>query len=563
MRAGGGIRRQDAAHRQRPGLTEAVIVRNLIAAASLALAVAAHAAPRVAVLAHDPGYYTSLANHAARWLKGEGIDAAVAAPSDMAKSLASAKVAFAIGFAEPSKSEVAELTSFVRRGGKLVVFYSASPALASLMGVKPLGYKTAPYPGAWSRMDFDASTIPGCPRSILQTSTVLQRAAPVKGRSWTVANWMDRSGKATGDAAWIRSDAGFWMTHVFLADGDEAAKAQFLAAICGAADPTLWNVAAFSARARARNEAMKALALAQSPRKGEIHAVWDHSGCGIYPGNWKRTIALLKESHVTDIFVNVAGAGFAHYPSSVLPRSKTFSQEGDQLAQCLAAAKGSGIRVHAWILCFTATRATPDVLEAFQKKGWRLKDRGGRLTEYLDPSNAAVRGRILAAADEILARYRVDGIHLDFVRWYERSEKPKGAADVITRFVAEMRGHVRRPCWLTTAVLGKYPACVASVGQDWESWLSGNLVDYVVPMDYTESMPQFESFLRQHSASKAHARRTIAGIGVTANESRLDARGVIDQINASRRHGLAGNALFDLDVTLEKQILPYLRLGMW
>jgi hypothetical protein len=38
---------------------------------------------------------------------------------------------------------------------------------------------------------------------------------------------------------------------------------------------------------------------------------------------------------------------------------------------------------------------------------------------------------------------------------------------------------------------------------------------------------------------------------------------VIDQINASRRHGLAGNALFDLDVTLEKQILPYLRLGIW
>ena len=122
---------------------------------------------------------------------------------------------------------------------------------------------------------------------------------------------------------------------------------------------------------------------------------------------------------------------------------------------------------------------------------------------------------------------------------------------------------MRHPHWLTTAVLGKYPACIASVGQDWDSWLSGNLVDYVVPMDYTESLPQFETFVRQHASSASHARRTIAGIGVTANESRLDAKAVMDQINISRRYGLAGNALFDLDVTLQKQILPYLRLGIW
>jgi len=540
-----------------------VPIKRFIAAALLFFALAADAAPKVVVLAHDAGYYTSLANHVARWLKGECIEAPVETPGTMAKALASAKMAFAVGFVEPSETEVSLLKSFVKRGGKLVVFYTASPALANLMGVKVLGYATAPYPGAWSSMDFDTSSVQGCPKSILQTSTVLQRAVPVKGRSWTIANWKDRSGKVTGDAAWIKSDAGFWMTHVFLADGDESAKAQLLAAMCGAADPSLWNAASFAARERARTEALKELAVRQSPRKGEIHAVWDHSGCGLYPGNWKRTIQLLKESRVTDLFVNVAGPGFAHYPSSVLPRSKTFSQEGDQLAQCLAAAKGSGIRVHAWVLCFTATRASPDVMEDFGKRGWRLKDRSGRLTEYLDPSNAAVRARLLSAIDEIQERYRVDGIHLDFVRWYERSEKPKGAADVITRFVSDVRGRVRRPRWLTVAVLGKYPSCVASVGQDWDGWLAGNLVDYVVPMDYTESQTQFESFLKQHSAVKSHARRTIAGIGVTANESRLDARAVIDQINASRRHGLAGNALFDLDVTLERQILPYLRLGIW
>ena len=50
----------------------------------------------------------------------------------------------------------------------------------------------------------------------------------------------------------------------------------------------------------------------------------------------------------------------------------------------------------------------------------------------------------------------------------------------------------------------------------------------------------------------------IAGIGVTASESRLDAEGVKRQIAIARRAGIAGFALFDLDETLEKEILPAL-----
>lgn len=529
---------------------------------ALCAAVVSFAAP-VTVVAQKPGYYTSLAKHACRWLQMQGVTAELSTPQTMSRDLADARVAFLIGFEEPTASDMRVLRALRKRGGRLVVFYTASPALAELMGVKVLGYKAAPYPGAWSRMNFDVSSLSGCPRTILQTSTVLQRAMPVKGRSFTMANWIDRTGRVSADAAWIRSDAGFWMTHVLLADGDEAAKAQLLAAICGSVMPKLWNASVFAAREKARLAELHDYAKSQSPRTGEIRAVWDHSGCGLYPGNWPRTIALLKASHVTDLFVNVAGAGFAHYPSAVLPRSKTFAQEGDQLAQCTAAARGSGVRVHAWILCFTATRSSPDRLEHFRKRGWRLKTKDGRLSEYLDPSNSALRGMLLSAIDEMQANYRIDGIHLDFVRWYERSVKPANAAETVTRFMMDARRRTRRPRWLTAAVLGKYPSCVAAVGQDWSSWLDMNLVDYVVPMDYTESMSTLDAYLRQHAASRSHARRTVVGIGVTANESRLTARQVIDQINLSRRYGLAGAALFDLDVTLEKNVLPYLRLGVW
>ena len=517
----------------------------------------------VAIVTHEPGYFTSLANHIRRWLGGNGIAAEVTTPKDMGKTLANERLAFLVGFDEPTAAEMKTLRSFHDRGGKLVVFHSASPALAALMDVKPLGYRTAAYPGQWSRMDFKVTHPEGTPSSILQTSTVLQRAEPVKGRGRVIATWSDRTGKPTGDAAWIATGGGYWMTHVLLADGDEEMKAQFLAAIVGSVEPTAWNFAAYASRRDAARRKLVKYASAQHPRKGELHAVWDHSGCGLYPGDWRRTMRTLKEAHVTDVFVNVAGAAFAHYPSAVLPRSRTFDQEGDQLAACIAAGREAGVRVHAWILCFTATRGTPDRLETFRKRGWRLKAKDGKLTEYLDPSKAEVRAYLLRAVDEILSKYRVDGIHLDFVRWYERSVRPKDPTEAITAFVTEVRRRVKRPVLLTAAVLGSYPSAVSSVGQDWCAWIKAGLVDYAVPMDYTESAARFASYVSQPDAVRACASKLIAGIGVTANESRLNARQVIDQILIARKRGLAGIALFDLDVTLIRQILPYLRMGVW
>ena len=55
----------------------------------------------------------------------------------------------------------------------------------------------------------------------------------------------------------------------------------------------------------------------------------------------------------------------------------------------------------------------------------------------------------------------------------------------------------------------------------------------------------------------------MSGIGVTAIESRLGVRQVIDQVNIARRNGAAGVAFFDLDYTLVNDILPYLRIGLF
>lgn len=517
----------------------------------------------VAIVAHEPGYTTSLANHLKRWLAGESVVAQVVTPAQMPAALAKERIAFLVGFATPTKGEMATLRAFRSRGGRLVVFHSSSPDLAALMGVKPVGYRAAAYPGEFSRMVFSAKFPEGLPASVRQTSSVLHRARAIEGRSRVIATWADRTGRQTGEPAWLASGAGFWMTHVLQADGDEDLKAQLLGAIVGSVVPSLWNYGAHRRREEAKRQALRALAAKQVPMRGELHATWDQSGCGLYPGDWPRTFRVLKAARITDLFVNVGGAGFANYPSAVLPRSKTLEQEGDQLAACLVASAGTGVRVHAWLMCFSTSRATPDRLEVFRRRGWRLKTPSGKLTDYLDPSVPAVREYVLSAVGELAARYRVAGVHLDFVRWGDGTAKPKDAAAHVSAFVAAARRRVPRPKWLTAAVYGKYPACIASVGQDWSGWLDTGIVDYVVPMDYTEDPVRFEELLRQHASVRSHARRTIAGIGVTANESRLDARQVISQICLARKYGLAGEALFDLDVTLEKSILPYLALGIW
>ena len=82
-------------------------------------------------------------------------------------------------------------------------------------------------------------------------------------------------------------------------------------------------------------------------------------------------------------------------------------------------------------------------------------------------------------------------------------------------------------------------------------------------MNYTSSLAKFRELLRDQTKERGHAKKLIVGVGVTANESRLHVDDVIEQIRLSRQAGVAGNALFDLDVTLEKNILPFLRLGLW
>lgn len=491
-----------------------VLLCALLAACAAA---GAQARSRIAVVksvaacaAADHAYAATLADRARRWLSDGGVTVDLVDDRSLDAALAGRRLVYLVVCQKPTAGQLQALVRFRTRGGKVAALQSYSPALASFMGTTPA------------------------------------RAGSGRAVSQPVAS-------------------GWWLPNIFASEDADEDKARLLLACAGAAVPGAWNAAAWEARRKASRAADVALGRAQRPRTGEIHAVWDHSGRGLYPGDWPRTMRFLKANGVTDLFVNVAGAGFAHYPSHVLPQSRTFFAAGDQLAASLAAGHAAGVRVHAWVLCFTAERSEATYRTSFAKRGWRLRNAQGVQTDYLDPSNENLRWYLLQALDELVRSYPVDGVHLDFVRWYEGAAKPKNPA-VVTAFVRSVRARVRaaRPrAWLSAAVLPSYPSCVAAVGQDWETWLAAGLVDYVAPMTYVEDAAKYAALVRRQGRAPAQAKRIIGGIGVTAKESALTPAQVVEQIKTARGAGFAGVALFDLDQTLATRVLPILRLGLF
>ena len=611
------------------------------------------------VPAGERGFAKTLALHIERWYEGFGVDCRLNDDRNLDSALHGSDLAVLVYVSHPDAAQLSSLRSFIGRGGKLMVFYSDSAKLARIMGMKSLGYQGPRSDGRWSSMRFLTGGVPGVPLKIQQSSNSLILMAPIAGKSEVVAWWYDRKGNRT-EPAWLKSSSGYWMTHVLLADGDAEAKGQMLLALAASYDSSLWIPAstrivkdaasvggsggaagmarmagkikdpvrrrraqatagallekerktemliaecagfkAWKAADDLRSSTWEMYGIMQQPRKGEIRAVWDHSGMGLYPGNWKLTCELLKNAGITDIYVNVAGCGFSYYDSNVLPRSALFSEYGDQLAQCVKVARPLGLRVHAWLLCFSTERATAERLAVFRKRGWLLDPPGGKSSRWLDPAVPEVRNYLVKSVQEMSVRYDVSGVHLDFVRYpdfnsslgqtsrkrFERDTgkrvvnwpadvKPGGVqhssfagwrAQQVSMFVGAVRRTMKRDAtgkMLTAAVFGKYPSCLAAVGQDWESWLNINLVDYVTPMNYTENLASFKDWVSAQSRTRKQRLRVLPGIGVTANESRLNAAEVIDQINVVREYDCAGFVLFDLDTTLRQEILPVLRMGI-
>jgi uncharacterized lipoprotein YddW (UPF0748 family) len=350
------------------------------------------------------------------------------------------------------------------------------------------------------------------------------------------------------------------------------------------------------------------------PAGQETRAIWVVRHALTTPGRVDKVVDLASQVNANTLLVQVRGRGDAYYNSDLAPRAADLEAtppDFDPLSRICSRAHAEGLEVHAWINVFLVWSAGAPPRSALHvvnaHPDWiAVRADGRRLVEmlpeefqkekmegmYLSPAVPEVRRHIRDLVQEIVTRYPVDGIHLDYVRYPEptsgydvhtrtaferefgvdplRIDSPDslllsvlGGADRIpdlrarwiqwrreqvTNLVRDVRRDLDlagRPIKLTAAVISDQNAALNRYLQEWPAWLEEGLLDAAIPMAYSPSTPIVERQLRDAMAIE-HKRQIWAGIGIY-NQGARDAA---EKIRRARRLGVDGIALFSYDALL-------------
>jgi uncharacterized lipoprotein YddW (UPF0748 family) len=342
------------------------------------------------------------------------------------------------------------------------------------------------------------------------------------------------------------------------------------------------------------------------------------------PQSIANLIRTAQASGFNTIFVQVRGRGEAYYASTIEPRASELAGQPeafDPLAAVIAAAHAADMRVHAWLnvnLIASAADLPDDRRHVvFRHPDWLMVPRAivrdlrgvdghspayaGKIARWSRAQAESVEGLYLspvvpeaaayseAIVSELVARYEVDGVHLDYLRY------PNGDFDYSRYAVAEFREEVAPTLpspqrvaldrqasidplaypdslparWaqfrrvrlsslamrLRSAVRKARPTAVVTAAvvpdaleayddrlQDWRTWLEAGILDAVCPMAYTTDAT---AFALQVAGARAVAgsRGVWAGIGAW----RLTPDQTVQHIALARKAGASGFILFSYD----------------
>jgi len=115
---------------------------------------------------------------------------------------------------------------------------------------------------------------------------------------------------------------------------------------------------------------------------------------------------------------------------------------------------------------------------------------------------------------------------------------------------------------VSAAVFRDYPNCADTVGQDWVQWAKNGWLDFVCPMNYTNSAERFIFMTGSQKEALDAVIPMYPGIGVSSSSSRLTPDQCVIQIRAARELGMPGWTLFALTPGTAKLHIPYLKMGV-
>ena len=313
-------------------------------------------------------------------------------------------------------------------------------------------------------------------------------------------------------------------------------------------------------------------ALAQSP-KFETRAVWLTTIGGIdWPHSYKseqqkeelrHTLDLLQRGGVNTVLLQTRIRATTIFPSDIEPwdgclsGTPSVSPGYDALQFAIDECHKRGMQLHAWVVTIPVGKWNKTGCVQLRKKYPKLVRKIGD-EGYLNPEQPATTDYLVRCCKEIVQRYDVDGVHLDYIRYPETWPKAKNAAvrserrSNITRIVRAIYQAVKelKP-WVmvSCAPIGKHDDLSryrsngwnahSTVGQDAQQWLKEGIMDALFPMMYFRGNQFFPFAIDWQENS--YGRLVVPGLGIYMLDPR-EGRWTLDevkrQLNVTRQLGM-------------------------
>ena len=319
-----------------------------------------------------------------------------------------------------------------------------------------------------------------------------------------------------------------------------------------------------------------------------------------------KSIELIQAAGIDDIFLETYYHGKTIFPSKTMnsygftPQYALFSgaNEGDCpdiLQVWVDEAHKRDMKVHIWFETFyVGTRPSkPDpasILAVKPEWGNKMKkdcdsNEPSKSTSehngyFLDPANPAVQKFLLELIDEVLTRYKPDGVNIDYIRypnasagqpnwwgytqparkefqsqhkidpvdlkptdpqWAQWDEYRRGK---ITDFVKKTGDLCKkRKIYLSAVIFPDRAAALASKQQDWKTWSDNGYLHGFTPLFLTCDAEMASAMMKKVIESKAPDTELFAGLFVTFMSGSPE--DLIRQIHEARQLNTNGIILFD------------------
>jgi uncharacterized lipoprotein YddW (UPF0748 family) len=300
----------------------------------------------------------------------------------------------------------------------------------------------------------------------------------------------------------------------------------------------------------------------------------------------QKSVATAKRAGITVLMPYVSdSAGRAYYPSTHHPEN--IYGDWDGAGAFIAEARKAGLKIYPTVPVLVSGHDKPMGILA-EHPEWALRDDTGKRYGFISAANPEARKWVVGAMKELVARYELKGVTLDYLRYPNRpmllDEQGMAAYDEATggapytpkdrgdtawqkfkeRQLTELARSIDEELPDVEKVLYSWGHHVASghfVGQRWVDWANAGYIDIVSASGYcyTDNYGDryMDEFRKRMTAARASlpatskTRLTFTLGVVTSHGGIKQPSDINDYLTVSAEEGVRGVAFFTLNTLTE------------